>query len=161
MNVPFHMPTPLDYFASLVQSDADFPLLEAAISVAQDEYPDVDVQTVLNDVDQLLERVRRRIPADAADPSASQRASGRVKPRTPENCEWRSTSLIAQRARKDLLATRIRVPPARRATSRRLASNAPRSMMANGGSKSFVAVSSRCASECASQTIIALLSRPR
>ena len=44
----------------------DFPLLEAAISVAQDEYPDMDVQTVLNVVDQLLERLRRRIPADAA-----------------------------------------------------------------------------------------------
>lgn len=66
MNLPFNTPTPLDYFASLVQSDVNFPLLEAAISVAQDEYPEVDVQTVLNDVDQLLERVRRRISADAA-----------------------------------------------------------------------------------------------
>ena len=66
MNLPFSAPTPLDYFTSLVQSDVDFPLLEAAISVAQDEYPDMDVQTVLNVVDQLLERLRRRIPADAA-----------------------------------------------------------------------------------------------
>lgn len=65
MDLPFNTPTPLDYFASLVQSDVNFPLLEAAISVAQDEYPDVDVQTVLNEVDRLLERVRRRIPADA------------------------------------------------------------------------------------------------
>lgn len=65
MHLPFSAPTPLEYFASLVQSDSNFPLLEAAASVAQDEYPDMDVQTVLNDVDQLLERVRRRIPADA------------------------------------------------------------------------------------------------
>lgn len=65
MDLPFHKPTPLDYFAALVHSDTDFPLLEAAVSVAHDEYPDVDVQTVLNDVDQLLARVRRRIPADA------------------------------------------------------------------------------------------------
>ena len=65
MNLSFDVPTPLDYFASLVQSDLDFPLLEAAISIAQDEYPELDVQGVLGDVDQLLARIRRRIPADA------------------------------------------------------------------------------------------------
>ena len=46
-------------------SDADFPLFEAAISLAQDEYPDLDVQHVLGEVDQLLARVKRRIAADA------------------------------------------------------------------------------------------------
>ena len=66
MNLHFDTPTPLDYFASLVQSDAEFPLLEAAISLAHDEYPELDVQTVLDEVDQLLARLRRRIPADAA-----------------------------------------------------------------------------------------------
>lgn len=66
MNLHFDTPTPLDYFASLVQSDLDFPLLEAAVSLAHDEYPELDVQTVLDGVDQLLERLRRRIPADAA-----------------------------------------------------------------------------------------------
>ncbi len=50
----------------LVQSDDQFPLLEAAASIAQDEYPDLDVQQVLGDVDQLLARLKRRIPADAA-----------------------------------------------------------------------------------------------
>lgn len=65
MNLSFHVPTPLEYFASLVQSDADFPLLEAAISLAQDEYPDLDVQQVLGEVDQLQARLKRRIPADA------------------------------------------------------------------------------------------------
>jgi regulator of sirC expression with transglutaminase-like and TPR domain len=66
MNLTFDVPTPLDHFASLVQSDGDFVLFEAAVSLAQDEYPEVDVQTVLDEVDQLLARVRRRIPADAA-----------------------------------------------------------------------------------------------
>ena len=59
-------PTPLEYFDSLVQSDDHFPLLEAAASLAQDEYPDLDVQQVLGDVDQLLSRLKRRLPADAA-----------------------------------------------------------------------------------------------
>lgn len=65
MQFSYTQPTPLDYFASLVQSDADFALFEAAVSLAQDEYPDLDIQSVLDDVDQLLSRVRRRLPADA------------------------------------------------------------------------------------------------
>ena len=65
MQFSYTPPTPLDYFASLVQSDADFALFEAAVSLAQDEYPDLDIQSVLDDVDQLLSRVRRRLPADA------------------------------------------------------------------------------------------------
>ncbi len=65
MNLSFDTPTPLDYFASLVQSDLDFPLLEAAISIAHDEYPELDVQSVLGAVDQLLARIRKRTPADA------------------------------------------------------------------------------------------------
>ena len=59
-------PTPLDYFAALVHSDDGFPLLEATACVAMDEYPELDVQTLLGDVDQLLARLRRRLPADAA-----------------------------------------------------------------------------------------------
>jgi regulator of sirC expression with transglutaminase-like and TPR domain len=65
MNLSLEVPTPLEYFASLVQSDADFPLLEAAISLAQDDYPDLDVGHVLGEVDQLLARLKRRIPAGA------------------------------------------------------------------------------------------------
>jgi len=65
MNISFTAPTTLEYFSSLVQSDAQFPLLEAAISLAQDEYPHLDVQQVLGEVDQLLARVKRRVPADA------------------------------------------------------------------------------------------------
>jgi len=65
MTMKFEAPSPLAYFASLVQSDAHFPLLEAAACVAQDEYPDLDVQRVLGDVDQLLARLKRRLAADA------------------------------------------------------------------------------------------------
>lgn len=65
MNLDFSPPTPLDYFASLVRDDEQLPLLEAVASIAQDEYPDLDVQRVLGDVDQLLARLRRRLPADA------------------------------------------------------------------------------------------------
>jgi regulator of sirC expression with transglutaminase-like and TPR domain len=65
MNLSLNVPTPLEYFASLVHADADFPLLEAAISLAQDEYPDLSVQQVLGDVDQLLARLTRRLSDDA------------------------------------------------------------------------------------------------
>ncbi len=66
MHFQFQAITPLAYFESLVQSDADFPLLEAAASLAQDEDESLDVQQVLADVDRLLARVQQRIP-DAAD----------------------------------------------------------------------------------------------
>jgi regulator of sirC expression with transglutaminase-like and TPR domain len=65
MQLNLAVPSPLQYFSSLVQSDDHFPLLEAAVSLAQDEYPDLDVQQVLGDVDQLLARLKRRLPADA------------------------------------------------------------------------------------------------
>lgn len=60
-------PTPLRYFASLVHSDEQLPLLEAAASLAQDEEPGLDVQQVLADVDRLQRRVRARLPAGADD----------------------------------------------------------------------------------------------
>ncbi len=68
MQLNIHPPTPLEYFATLVAGDDDaaFPLLEAATSLAQDEYPDLDMQQVLGDVDQLIARLKRRIPKDAA-----------------------------------------------------------------------------------------------
>ena len=66
MQLNLAVPSSLQYFASLVQSDEHFPLLEAAISLAQDDYPDLDVQLVLGDVDQLLARIKRRLPADVS-----------------------------------------------------------------------------------------------
>jgi regulator of sirC expression with transglutaminase-like and TPR domain len=64
--LPFEVPTALDYFATLVLEDTGFSVLEAAVSVAQDEDPGLDVQGVLARIDALAERLRRRIPADAA-----------------------------------------------------------------------------------------------
>jgi regulator of sirC expression with transglutaminase-like and TPR domain len=65
MTLRFEAPTALQYFASLVAEDQGFALLEAAIAVAQDEYPGLDPQGVLAQVDALAERLKRRIPADA------------------------------------------------------------------------------------------------
>ncbi len=65
VQLPYDTPTPLEYFSILVASDEQFPLLEAAASIAQDEYPLLDVQQVLGDVDQLVARLKRRLPNDA------------------------------------------------------------------------------------------------
>ncbi len=66
MQIHFAVPTPLEYFSVLVCSDENFPLLEAAAALAQDDYPELDVQQVLGDVDQLLARLQRRLATDAA-----------------------------------------------------------------------------------------------
>ncbi len=65
-------PTPLDYFATLVAEDKGLNLLEAAISLAQDEYPQLDVLAVLADVDGLARRLRERIGSDATPPDRLQ-----------------------------------------------------------------------------------------
>jgi len=65
MELRFSAPTPLAYFRTLVQSDDQFPLIEAVASLGHDEYPELDVQQVLGDVDQLQARLRRRIATDA------------------------------------------------------------------------------------------------
>ena len=57
MDFRFSIPTPLEHFASLVQSDDNFPLLEAAAAIACVEYPQLDIQQVVNEVDQLLGQV--------------------------------------------------------------------------------------------------------
>lgn len=62
----FKPPSPLEYFASLVADDSSFALLEAAVSVAQDEYPQLNVQLVLDEVDALALRLKKRVPSDAA-----------------------------------------------------------------------------------------------
>ncbi|MFM0324100.1 SirB1 family protein [Caballeronia glebae] len=55
----------LDYFSSLMADDDSLPLTEAALSLAQDAYPDLDLQAVLAEIDELVVRARRRIPDDA------------------------------------------------------------------------------------------------
>jgi len=61
----FEAPTLLDYFAALVADDQQFSLLEAAISVAQDDDPALDVQSVLSQIDRLAAKLKQRIAADA------------------------------------------------------------------------------------------------
>ena len=63
--MPFEAPSALDYFATLVADDASLSLVEAAAAIAQDDFPQLDTQAVLADIDALAERLRRRIPADA------------------------------------------------------------------------------------------------
>jgi regulator of sirC expression with transglutaminase-like and TPR domain len=57
--------TPLSYFKSLVGTQAQFPLLEAAASIAQDEEPHLDIQVVLATCDALLVRLKRRVKSEA------------------------------------------------------------------------------------------------
>lgn len=54
----------LEYFAMLVADDEQFALTEAAVAIAQDEYPRLDTQAVLAEIDVIAERLRQRIPAD-------------------------------------------------------------------------------------------------
>jgi regulator of sirC expression with transglutaminase-like and TPR domain len=61
----FELPTALEYFATLVAEDASLSLTEAAVAIAQDEFPQLDTQTVLAEIDTLAARLKRRIPLDA------------------------------------------------------------------------------------------------
>ena len=60
-------PTPLDYFQTLVQDEDSLSLLEAAASIAQDVYPDLDLHLVLDEVDLLAAKLQRRIATDSPD----------------------------------------------------------------------------------------------
>lgn len=63
---PTTAPTALEYFAALVADDASLPLTEAAIAIALDDYPGLDVQRVLAQIDRLARTLRERLPADAS-----------------------------------------------------------------------------------------------
>ena len=67
MPLSYSVPTPLEYFAALVQGaqEESIALLEAAACIAHVEYPDVDVQQFLDDMDRLQARLQRRMPAGA------------------------------------------------------------------------------------------------
>ncbi len=56
----------IDYFAALVQEDEHIPLLEAALSVAQDDDPTLDLTACQLEIDRFAARLRRRMPADIA-----------------------------------------------------------------------------------------------
>lgn len=57
-------PTALQYFASLVQSDENFALMEAAVSIAQDAEPDLDLQGVMAELDRLQVRLNQRLAGE-------------------------------------------------------------------------------------------------
>ena len=56
----------LDYFASLVQDDEQIPLFEAALSIAQDDDPTLDLTACQLEIDKMAARLKRRLPADIA-----------------------------------------------------------------------------------------------
>jgi regulator of sirC expression with transglutaminase-like and TPR domain len=62
----FEAPSLLDYFATLVADDSQFSLLEAAITIGQDDDPLLDVQGVLSQIDALAARLKQRLAADAS-----------------------------------------------------------------------------------------------
>jgi regulator of sirC expression with transglutaminase-like and TPR domain len=61
----FETPTPLEYFATLVADDASLSLVEAAVAIAQDDFPQLDTLSVLAEIDALAARLKQRLPADA------------------------------------------------------------------------------------------------
>jgi len=61
----FETPTALEYFGTLVADDASLSLVETAASIAHDEFPQLDTQAVLAEIDALADRLKRRFPVDA------------------------------------------------------------------------------------------------
>lgn len=57
----------LEYFAMLVQQDEGLPLFEAALSIAQDADPDLNLVAFQAEIDTLAEKLRQRLPDDASD----------------------------------------------------------------------------------------------
>jgi len=56
----------LDYFAALVQQDDSIPLFEAALAIAQDAEPQLDLGAPQAELDVLAVKLQRRLPADAS-----------------------------------------------------------------------------------------------
>lgn len=57
----------LDYFSMLVQQDDNIPLFEAALSIAQDADPALDLAELQTEIDTFADRLQQRIPADASN----------------------------------------------------------------------------------------------
>jgi regulator of sirC expression with transglutaminase-like and TPR domain len=57
----------LDYFASLVRQDDSIPLFEAALAIAQDVDPQLDLSATQAEVDILASRLQRRLALDASN----------------------------------------------------------------------------------------------
>jgi len=57
---------PLDYFAALVQQDDSIPLFEAALAIAQDVDPQLDLAATQAEIDRLAAKLQRRLAPDAS-----------------------------------------------------------------------------------------------
>lgn len=57
----------LDYFSALVRQDEAIPLFEAALCIAQDAEPGLDLSMPQIQIDMLAERLKRRLSSDASD----------------------------------------------------------------------------------------------
>lgn len=57
----------LDYFSALVRLDNSIPLFEAALSIAQDAEPQLDLTMPQLQLDVLAEKLKRRLSNDASD----------------------------------------------------------------------------------------------
>lgn len=56
----------LDYFAALVKQDESIPLFEAALTIAQDVDPQLDLAATQVEVDTLAARLQKRLASDAS-----------------------------------------------------------------------------------------------
>jgi regulator of sirC expression with transglutaminase-like and TPR domain len=56
----------LEYFSVLVQQDDSIPLFEAALAIGQHTEPDLDLETVQEEVDMLAAKLQQRLPDDAS-----------------------------------------------------------------------------------------------
>ena len=56
----------LDYFSSLVKQDDDIPLFEAALCIAQDDDPALDLTACAIEIDKFAARLKPRLPKDIA-----------------------------------------------------------------------------------------------
>lgn len=61
MTLDFRTPTALSYFETLVRNPSRLPLLETAASLAMDDYPELDLQSVLTELDLLASRLKRHV----------------------------------------------------------------------------------------------------
>ncbi len=64
-SLQFETPSALEFFTTLVADDASLSLVEAAVSIAQDEFPQLDTLGVLAEIDQLGARLKGKFPPDA------------------------------------------------------------------------------------------------
>jgi regulator of sirC expression with transglutaminase-like and TPR domain len=56
----------LEYFSMLVQQDDSIPLFEAALAIGQHTEPDLDLETVQEEVDTLAAKLLQRLPDDVS-----------------------------------------------------------------------------------------------